>query len=319
YSTVGGLPGVALANGQPFPQPGPKIPPQFDTVVPPGFSFTMCEAPDKTTSPTPYTLTSVKITVSPGNVVSFPAIYFVSVPLFLDPPTNSIPNPLGGTYGCFNTTVPQDAQEFAVDLNNSFVCTYTKGGYGQDFGNNTIGQILSTNFPTVFPNGVLIGDRTNPGAVNPLDGNPPNGWGAWFTTPQAVRAYLPVQGGAGSVEGALTQDYANPSGSQPNTRPKGFAEQVLALQMNVDLGNAGAFLPGGGGIGNFTVFTGAGQCGNGKTVSQILAEANTALSGGALPANCSLAALHPLVDNLNNSYDNCVAGPTSNLFIAPQQ
>jgi hypothetical protein len=285
----------------------------------------MCEAPDTTTSPTPYTLTSVKITADLNLGVSYPAIYFV-VPPFLDPPTNSIPNTNGLRYGCFNITVPQGTTILHVGVNDSIVCSYTKGGYGQDFGTNTIGQILAANFSTganIYPNGVQVGDRTPIGTLDNSSSLDADGWGALFTSAAAVRAYLPVQGGAGSVEGALTQDYTDPSGKQPNTRPKGFAEQVLALQMNVDLGNAGVFLPGGGGIGNFTVFTGAGQCGDGLTVKQLLEDANHVLSGlTTTPPNgssCSLADLFKLVDDLNNSYDDCRAGPTSNLFIAPQQ
>ena len=309
YSTANNLPGVTLgipAPGLSFPQPGVKIPPEFNIPggIPIGTHFTMCEAPDMTTSPTPYTLTSVTVTVTGGGMAG----------------TYNMPIYFHQGHACFNTYptflngVPAGATEFAVDLNNSIVCSYTKGGYGQDFGNNTIGGILSSNFPTVFPNGVQVGDRTTLGT---LDGNT-NGWGALFTSPAAIRAYLPVQGGAGSIEGALTADYTDPSGSQPTSRPKGFAEQVLALQMNIDLGDAGAFLPGGGGIGNFMVFTGAGQCGDGKTVRQILAEANAALAGlTPLPANCSVASLQQLTDNLNNSYDDCRVGVTSNLFIRP--
>jgi hypothetical protein len=86
----------------------------------------------------------------------------------------------------------------------------------------------------------------------------------------------------------------------------------------VDYGNAGLLLPGGGagGIGNFLVNTGAGQCGNGKTVSQVLADANAVLSGQTV-AGCSVGALNTLADKLNNSFSGCVAGPTSSLFTIP--
>jgi hypothetical protein len=55
-------------------------------------------------------------------------------------------------------------------------------------------------------------------------------------------------------------------------------------------------------IGNLIV------CGTGgKTVAQVLADAEAALGGGTLPSYVtSIAQLSGIVDNLNNSYDNCV-------------
>jgi hypothetical protein len=70
-----------------------------------------------------------------------------------------------------------------------------------------------------------------------------------------------------------------------------------------------------GGIGNYLVFTGDGQCGNGKTVGEILGFANQALAGVA--SSCTVPQLNNLATRLNESYDNCVAGPDTSLFEAP--
>ena len=43
---------------------------------------------------------------------------------------------------------------------------------------------------------------------------------------------------------------------------------------------------------------------DGLTVSQILAVAETALGGGALPADYTIANLNALVTNLNEAFDN---------------
>jgi hypothetical protein len=310
------LPGYA-----PFPSSiGVKIPPQFDAVVPPGFSFTMCERPAPLPFANPplpstfYSLVGVTITVTggPNAGTTHPAIYYVAVPLTLDPnntpldPSDDVPNPMGGTYGCFNTTVPQGATEFAVNLDNSRVCTYTQGGWGSTPHGNNPGQILSSNFSTVYPGGfVEIGG-------NALDSLAP--WGLRFTSAAAIGAFLP-HGGTAAALTALNGDTVNPTGG-PGTFGGVFGGQVLALQLNRDFGAANIF-GNGGGIGAFTVNYPTCYPSSTPTVSQVLADANLVLSGGANPTACTISQLNDLVDKLNNSFDNCVAGPDAVILNPP--
>jgi hypothetical protein len=88
-----------------------------------------------------------------------------------------------------------------------------------------------------------------------------------------------------------------PSATNPTTRTSAgvFAGQVLALQLNVDLEGFGSL-----------VLTGTGTSLDGKTVAQILASANIALGGGALPAGFTFSSLNDLIDNLNSAFDGCV-------------
>ena len=54
------------------------------------------------------------------------------------------------------------------------------------------------------------------------------------------------------------------------------------------------------------VLTGTATSLDGSTVSAVLAAANAAIGGGALPSGFTLSSLNDLVDNLNQSFDGCV-------------
>jgi len=95
-----------------------------------------------------------------------------------------------------------------------------------------------------------------------------------------------------------------------------FGGQVLTLQINRDLGAANVF-GNGGGIGPFTVNYPACYPSSTPTVNQVLADLNVVLSGGANPTACSVSALNNLADQLNRSFDNCVAGPTAIILNPP--
>jgi hypothetical protein len=302
YTTVNGSPGVTInpdsnLNGLSFPQPGIKIAPQFDTEIPWGTAFTMCEL-----QAAPYALTGVTVKAN-GITQGIPNIYFVS---------GTLPGETQERmFACFNTSgPPTGTNTFSIDLDNSTVCSYTQGAYGQDNGNNAIGQILSDNFLTVFPDGVQVGDRTTIGS---LDGNPPNGWGLLFTTAGAVRDFLP-QGGAGGI---LDNDYLNPT----TTPADEFGGQVTSLQINTDLGDANVFPGGGGGIGDFLVTYLACYPSSTPSVREVLEDANFVISGaaGSPPngASCSLSDLNNLVTKLNQSFDNCSIGSDAVILSVP--
>jgi len=159
----------------------------------------------------------------------------------------------------------------AVQVTPPFTgCTVTQGGWGAKPHGNNPAAFLAAHFPG---GGVIIGS-----APNLLT----------FSSAAAVGNFLP-QGGP---PGTLTASATDPTGSTAGV----FAGQVLALSLNVQLKQFGT-----------AVLTGTGTSLDGKTVTQILAAANLALSGGALPSGFTISSLNNLVDLLNNSFDGCVA------------
>jgi hypothetical protein len=312
YTTVGtiedGLPGNTLVGEPPLPFPvsfGIKIPEQFDTEVEWETAFTMCEI-----QAAPYSLAGVSV-MADGVPQVISDIYFLSGTL----PGDTEPK----MFGCFNTDGPPfDTDVFSVDLNNAPICTFTQGGYGQDRGNNTIGQFLTANFDSIYsndpnPDGVQIGDRTTLGV---LDGAT-NGYGVLFSTAGAVRDFLPQGGPAGALDVDDTNP-TNPDQSSSATAAGVFGGQVLTLQLNVDMGDANAFPYGGGGIGDFLVDFPACYDSSMPTVRQVLADANFLLSdaAGDAPneADCSINEMNELVDMLNNSFDNCEVNPEAEIL-----
>lgn len=161
--------------------------------------------------------------------------------------------------------------------------TFTQGGWGAKPAGNNPGQLLRANFATVYPAGVEIGI---PGA---------GGFSLKFTSSGAIEAFLPT----GSTPGKLAADATNPTG---NTAAGVLAGQVLALQLSVDFTAAGVL--GSNAIGGFTLCNTGNVALDGQTLSQVLAAANVALGGGALPYGLSYSGLNTLITNLNEGFDN---------------
>lgn len=129
--------------------------------------------------------------------------------------------------------------------------------------------------------------------------------GVTKTALEAITAFLP----AGETPGALTADLENPTSTSAGT----FAGQVLALKFNVDFSAAGVTPAG---LGSLTLCN-TGTSLDGQTISQILAAANTALGGGALPAGYSIQNLSDLVTSLNEAFDNCTPTDWANSNLCP--
>lgn len=164
------------------------------------------------------------------------------------------------------------------------VCSYTQGGWGAKPNGNNPASLLANNFSSVYSGGFV--EVGIPGA---------SGFSMKFQSALAIQNYLP----AGGTPGALNTDLVNPTSSSSRV----FGGQVLALQLNVDFNNAG--------LTHDPDFAGLELCNtggslDGSTVAQILAAANTALGGGALPAGYTFSSLNDLVDHLNQSFDDCV-------------
>jgi hypothetical protein len=175
------------------------------------------------------------------------------------------------TLGTCSTNCYDSGALMITGIRTTPTCTVTQGGWGSTPRGNNPGAFLAANFPAA---GETIG------------GSP---FFLTFTTAASVKNFLP-QGGP---PGALTSSATNPTAG---TSAGVFAGQVLALQLNVDLKGFGSL-----------VLSGTGTSLDGKTVTQVLAAANLALAGGALPAGFTYSSLNDLVDLLNNSFDGCVA------------
>lgn len=166
-------------------------------------------------------------------------------------------------------------------------CTYTPGGWGAKPAGHNPGSLLKANFGGVYPAGVEVGI---PGA---------GGNSLRFTSAAAIEAFLP----SGGTPGALNADAVNPVAP---TSAGALAGHVLTLQLNVDFSAAGITPNEGGPFGSLKVCTSDNPAVAGQTISQVLAAANQALGGGALPYGMSsYSELNGLLTSLNESFDNC--------------
>lgn len=131
-------------------------------------------------------------------------------------------------------------------------------------------------FPAAPINGkpVIIGDNGGPFTIK-LD------------TPDDITNFLP-QGG---TPAALTKNYVDP------TKITVLAGQVLALQLNVSCSAAGVLTPG---LGGFVLPSGPAA---GKTVAQVLADANKALGAGGLTSYAAtISDLNDIVTSINEMF-----------------
>lgn len=177
-----------------------------------------------------------------------------------------------------------------MGLENGDYCSYSQGGFG---GSGQPFNLLNANFASLYPTGVEVGI---PGA---------GGFSMKFTTAAAVQAYLPAGGGANK----LTVDSVNPV----STSSGQFGGQVLALKLNIALSDASATPTGFGGL-YYCPATADSLAG--FTVSQILAAAETALGGGALPSSYSYSTLAGLAADLDLSFDGKLAPDFPNCGVA---
>jgi hypothetical protein len=154
--------------------------------------------------------------------------------------------------------------------------TYTQGGWGSKPRGNNPGSLLCKYFSAVYPVGyVTIG--TGAKILK-------------FTSADAVIAFLPQGGTAGVLSGSAT----NPTSSGAGV----LAGQLLAATLNLDFSNSGRTAPG---LGAKKVGTGPLA---GKTVTEVVALADSVISGGPLPSGLTLSALNNVLTAINENYDN---------------
>ena len=123
-----------------------------------------------------------------------------------------------------------------------------------------------------------------------------NQFGMTFTSPAAIRNYLPAGGSAAVLNACLTDPSSSHSGS--------LGGEVLALQLNVDFSAAGFTEGPGGPLGSLNL-CGTGTSLDGMSISEILAAANKALGNGGMPAGFDADSLRNLLHQLNLSFDDC--------------
>ena len=156
--------------------------------------------------------------------------------------------------------------------------TVTPGGWGAPPKGHNPASLLQANFPTLFPNGITIGD-------------PISGFSLTFTSFLAIHNFLPGTG----TPGVLTVSATNP----PTTAAGVFAGQLLSAMLSVDFSNAGITR---NGLGDLHIASGPMA---GYTLNQVLAIANLVLGGnlGALPAGMTVSDLNDVLDKVNNNFD----------------
>jgi hypothetical protein len=121
-----------------------------------------------------------------------------------------------------------------------------------------------------------------------------------------IEAYLPTGGSNAALDANLVDPTATSAGH--------FGGEVLALQLNVDLGtNSPPVLVGGNNVPNFgnLLICGTGTQFDGQPVSSVLSAANVAVGGGALPTDCTgqtscdFNSLDALLQHVNVSFQQC--------------
>jgi hypothetical protein len=212
--------------------------------------------------------------------------------------TPTTPFTANTTYTGTVTTGAKDLGEvpLAKDFNFSFTtcpavtgnsfCSYTKGGYA---GPGKPGQLFTANFSNVFFDDLIIGVYDGAGPQT----------SARFTAaspgPTTLQGYLTSP--AGGPSAAFPADEVNPNHTVNGQLP----EQTAALALNVGFSGVGGSPAGFGNL----VLTGTGTSLDGSSVNDILGFANYALAGNGLPQGFTFSSLNDLVDNLNQSWDNC--------------
>lgn len=178
-------------------------------------------------------------------------------------------------------------------------CTQTQGGWGQDNNNDkNVAALRDANFDAVFlPGGLIIGDPDGPDADSLF--------ALHLTNSAAVANYLP----AGSTPGVLTADQTDPHVTSSGV----FGGQLVAATINVAFDAAGIRKDGSTPVfppGTLATLIYNANCVAdalvGKTVADVIALANTAISGGGTPAGITLSDLNNALSVLNETFADCV-------------
>jgi hypothetical protein len=204
-------------------------------------------------------------------------------------------------------------EEFPPTEEPGDFCTQTQGGWGSTAAGNNTGKLRDTYFDTVFPNGICLGDNWDSftSGADCTDG-PVDGYSIYLGSSLAVEEYLPCSGG-GCTPAALTADLTDPE----TTSSGNLGTQLTAATLNVAFDAAGYgkcdIDPGIDCSGKYpdgtlgTLVYGGCVATNlqGKTVNEVIALANTAISGQGLPTGVTFSDLNDALSKLNEEFVDC--------------
>jgi hypothetical protein len=239
---------------------------------------------------------------------------------YQDPPYNTIP--IYATYECA-PAADADGSDCA-QVGPPSGCTFNDGDYctngRSEYGNpGPVGAFYDANFLTAFPSGLTIGII----GADPLHD-------ATWTGNATGRVNLKAALGGGGPSGPLTADTLNASSISGGV----VSRNILGLALNIGFNAAGLHgthnnlgsltlcnLTAGTTIGSWTLTAAQATALNGKTINNILTDANNALGGNGLASyyGGSFNNLSDLVNALNGSFHSCTvsAFATSYLCCAP--
>ena len=191
-------------------------------------------------------------------------------------------------------------------------CSYGRSEYGNP---GPIGDFYDANFLTAFPGGLTIGIV----GANPLHD-------ATWSGNSTGRAALKQALGGGGSSGPLTADTLNATSISGGV----VSRNTLGLALNIGFNAAGlqgthsnfgsltlCNLTEGSVIGSWTLTAAQAAALNGKTINNILADANNALGGNGLAAyyGGSFNNLSDLVNELNQSFHACTVGAFATAYL----
>lgn len=154
--------------------------------------------------------------------------------------------------------------------------TQTQGGWGAPAHGNNPGKYMQTNFAGAFPNGLTVGCTT---------------YKLTLTSAQAVTDYLP----AGGTPAVLTANYTNPTGLKNN-----LASQLVTLTLSVQFDHYDPkFSSSSVALGDLVIASGPFK---GKTISNLLTEANNLLGG--CPSAYTPAQISDALTAINENFDD---------------
>lgn len=178
-------------------------------------------------------------------------------------------------------------------------CSQTQGGWGSGAAGNNTGTLRDTYFNSVFPSGVCVGDG------DCIDADAV--WALLLQSSQAVEDYLP----AGSTASTLTADQTDPEVTSAGV----FGGQLVAATLNVGFDEAGIgkctlsgtcdFAHAPGTLGTLIYGSCVATPLQGLSVNDVIALANTAISGGGLPPGVSISDLNDALSALNEEFVDC--------------
>ncbi|MEN6645468.1 MAG: SdrD B-like domain-containing protein [Armatimonadia bacterium] len=164
--------------------------------------------------------------------------------------------------------------------------TNSNGGWGSNPTGDNPGTLLHTNFPIVYPNGMVVGSLHY----------------IRFDSAQEITDALPLGGAAGT----LIRDYDPPTAT--GTSAGQFAGQVVGNRLSLDFSNAGVTRYG---LGRLKIQSGTFQ---GMTVTDFVQLCEEILGGKSDNLQYTLPDLSNTAAQINLNYDK---GAVDNGFLAP--